>query len=39
MKKATLLLDEKWFEFLQKVSEDVYEGEIFQWLAVEEVGE
>lgn len=39
MKKVTLLLDEKWLEFFQKVSEDVYEGEVLQWLAVEEVGE
>jgi hypothetical protein len=38
MKKVSLLLDEKWFEFFQKVSEDVYEGEVLQWLAVEEVG-
>lgn len=38
MKKVTLLLDEKWLEFLQKVSEDVYEGEVFQWLTTEEVG-
>ena len=39
MKKVTMLLDEKWLEFLQKVSEDVYEGEVFQWLSLEEVGE
>jgi hypothetical protein len=37
MKKVSLILDEKWFEFIQKVGEDVYEGEVFQWLAVEDV--
>lgn len=39
MKKATLLLDEKWLEFLQKVTEDIHEGEVCQWLSLEEVGE
>jgi hypothetical protein len=37
MKKISLILDEKWFEFIQKVGKDVYEGEVFQWLSVEDV--
>ncbi len=36
-KKITLLVDEEWLEAISKFTLDVHEGEVCDWLSVEEV--
>lgn len=36
MKKITLLVDEKWLEAIKNFTQEVYEGEVCQWLSLEE---
>lgn len=36
-KKITLLVDEEWLEAINKFTLDVHEGEVCDWLSVEEV--
>jgi hypothetical protein len=35
-KKITLLVDEEWLKAIQNLTSDIYEGEVCQWLSIEE---
>lgn len=36
MKRITLVVDEKWLEAINNLTRDVYEGEVCQWVSLEE---
>ena len=36
LKKVTLLVDEEWLKAIQNLTNDVYEGEMCEWLGVED---
>jgi len=36
MKKITLVVDEKWLEAINNLTNDVYEGETCTWLSIED---
>jgi len=37
--KVTLEIDEKWLTALMNFTNDVYDGEVLNWLNVEKIGE
>lgn len=36
-KKITLIVDDEWLEAITKLTLDIYDGEVCEWLSVEEV--
>lgn len=36
-KKISLLVDDEWLEAINKLTLDVYDGEVCVWLSIEEV--
>ena len=36
-KRITLIVDEAWFEALRKTTDQIEEGEICEWLAIEQL--
>jgi len=39
VKKITLLVDDKWLEAINNLTQDIYEGETCTWVSLEEVAE
>lgn len=36
-KKITLIVDEEWLEVINNITRDVYDGEVCEWVSIEEV--